>query len=235
MLEVRDLKSGYGAMTILHGVTMNVSAGEIVCLLGSNGAGKSTLLRTLSGLLRPKAGSVDFGGRSIGGMAPERIVRLGLGHVAEGRELFGDLTVSQNLRLGAYATRSNAAESGKKRAFIYGLFPVLDKKGDLKASALSGGEQQMLALGRALMGDPRMLLLDEPSLGLAPLLTARIFEVVVELKKLGIPVLIVEQNASAVLEIADRGYVLEHGKVVAHGAAAMLRDDDTIRANYLGL
>lgn len=235
MLEVRGLQSGYGAMTILHGVDLDVRDGEVVCLLGSNGAGKSTLLRTLSGLLTPSEGHITFKGQPIAGFAPEKVVRLGLGHVAEGRELFGDLTVAQNLRLGSYASKMGTRELAETRDFVFGLFPVLHEKSELRASALSGGEQQMLALGRALMGGPRMLLLDEPSLGLAPLMTMRIFEVVRELKKIGVPVLIVEQNASAVLGISDRGYVLEHGKMVAEGPAEDLRRDDVIRANYLGM
>lgn len=235
MLSVNRLSSGYGPMTIVHDVSLTVGAGEIVCLLGANGAGKTTLLRTISGLIPTQGGEVVFDGERLTGLAPERVVRRGLSQVPEGREIFGALTVDQNLRLGAYARRLSADEAAQTRRTVFAYFPVLERKLHLKASALSGGEQQMVAMGRALMSGPRLLLLDEPSLGLSPMMTQSIFEVVRRLRDTGVPILIVEQNANAALALADRGYVLEHGQVAAADSAVALLGDDTIRKNYLGL
>lgn len=235
MLEVNELYSGYGPMPILHGVSLTVEPGEVVCLLGANGAGKSTLLRTISGLLPTKSGHVRFNGQSLAKLSTERIVRLGLAHVPEGREIFGGLTVEQNLRLGAYSGRLSPAEVRQAREQAYEYFPVVQRKLHAKASALSGGEQQMVAMARALMSGPSMLLLDEPSLGLAPKMIQTVLGVVAKLKKLGVPILLVEQNATAALAVADRGYVIEHGRVVACAPSTQLLADDTIRRNYLGL
>ena len=222
-------------MNILHDVSLRVDRGEVVCILGTNGAGKSTLLRTISGLLPVRQGEILFDGVSIGGFAAERIVRLGLAHVPEGREIFGALTVGQNLRLGAYAGRLRDRELNERKALVLELFPVLEAKQTWKAASLSGGEQQMVAVGRALMSGPRFLLLDEPSLGLSPRMTMNIFSAIEKLRELDVPVLLVEQNASAALRRSDRAYVLEHGKVAITGVADELLRDDTIRRNYLGL
>ncbi|MCD6675280.1 MAG: ABC transporter ATP-binding protein [Burkholderiaceae bacterium] len=235
MLEIRGLRSGYGPMNILHDVSLRVDRGEVVCILGANGAGKSTLLRTVSGLLPVRQGEILFDGSSIGGQAPERIVRLGLAHVPEGREIFGALTVAQNLRLGAYAGRLRDSERDERKALVFELFPVLEAKQAWKAASLSGGEQQMVAVGRALMSGPRLLLLDEPSLGLSPRMTMNIFAAIGKLRELDVPVLLVEQNASAALRRSDRAYVLEHGKVSITGTADELLRDDAIQRNYLGL
>lgn len=235
MLEIRGLQSGYGPMNILHDVSLRVDRGEVVCILGANGAGKSTLLRTVSGLLPVRQGEILFDGSSIGGQAPERIVRLGLAHVPEGREIFGALTVAQNLRLGAYAGRLRDSERDERKALVFELFPVLEAKQAWKAASLSGGEQQMVAVGRALMSGPRLLLLDEPSLGLSPRMTMNIFAAIGKLRELDVPVLLVEQNASAALRRSDRAYVLEHGKVSITGTADELLRDDAIQRNYLGL
>lgn len=235
MLKIDQVHAGYGPMTILHGVSLIVEPGEIVCLLGANGAGKSTLLRAVSGLLPITQGTAQLREVRLNGLAAEKIVRLGMAHVPEGREIFGGLTVDQNLRLGAYAGRLSAAEQKETRARIYDYFPVLKRKLAMPASALSGGEQQMVAMGRALMSGPDILLLDEPSLGLAPKMMQTIFDVVARLRGLGVPILLVEQNATAALQLADRGYVLEHGRIVATDTADALLRDDVIRKNYLGL
>ncbi|MCB5363271.1 ABC transporter ATP-binding protein [Pusillimonas sp. CC-YST705] len=235
MLEISNLHSGYGSMTILHGVSLNVAPGEVVCLLGANGAGKSTLLRTISGLLPMKSGRIHFNGQSLEKHSTEKIVRMGLAHVPEGREIFGGLTVDQNLRLGAYSGRLNSSQIRQAREQAFAYFPVVERKLQSKASALSGGEQQMVAMARALMSGPSMLLLDEPSLGLAPKMIQTVLDVVASLKQLGVPILLVEQNATAALAVADRGYVIEHGRVVADASAAQLLADDTVRRNYLGL
>ena len=235
MLEVNDLYSGYGPMTILHGVNLKIEPGEVVCLLGANGAGKTTLLRTISGLLPTRSGQVRFNGQTLGKTPSEKIVRLGLAHVPEGREIFGGLTVDQNLRLGAYSGRLSNEQIRQTRAQVYEYFPVVERKLQSKASALSGGEQQMVAMARALMSGPSLLLLDEPSLGLAPKMIQTVLDVVVRLKEQGIPVLLVEQNATAALAVADRGYVVEHGRIAASATAKQLLADDTVRRNYLGL
>lgn len=234
MLKINNLVSGYGSMNIIHGVDLTVAKGEIVCLLGANGAGKTTLLRAISGLLPIKQGSAYFNEHNLVGMPPEKIVKLGLSHVPQGRELFDNLTIAQNLRLGAFGMRLNAEELNKTKSLINEIFPVLATKEDYLSSSLSGGEQQMVALARALMAGPNLLLLDEPSLGLAPIITERIFSVIEQLRDLGMSILIVEQNAVSVLKIADRGYILDHGQIVATGDAATLLQDDVIRKNYLG-
>jgi branched-chain amino acid transport system ATP-binding protein len=200
--------------------------------VGANGAGKTTLLRTLSGLLPARGGRVAFLGRDVTRLAPDQRVHMGLAQVLEGRQVFGPLSVQDNLRLGAFAHRDGAEERMRR---MYALFPVLEEKKDSPAGTLSGGQQQMLAIARALMSEPKVLLLDEPSMGLAPLLVREIFRVIEELKDQGTPILLVEQNARAALAIADRGYVLETGKVTLEGPAQTLRDDERVRSAYLGL
>ena len=229
MLEVRGLASRYGRIPALHEVSLDVRAGELVAIVGANGAGKTTLLRALSGVQPASAGSIRFDGRDIGGDSPRRRVVQGMVHVPEGRQVFAALSVEDNLRLGAYA-RGNAATLEQ----VWAMFPVLRDKRDEDAGTLSGGQQQMLALGRALMGEPRLLLLDEPSMGLAPRLVAEIFGHVAALKARGTTILLVDQNARAALAIADRGYVLETGRIVGSGPAAELLRDARVREAYLG-
>ena len=232
ILEVEDLRAGYGRIEALHGVSIRLDAGELVALVGANGAGKTTLLRTISGLLPSRAGRVRFLGQDISRSSPDIRVRMGLAQVLEGRQVFGPLSVQDNLRLGAFVHREAADERMRR---MYDLFPVLKQKKDLPAGTLSGGQQQMLAMARALMSAPKALLLDEPSMGLAPLLVRDIFRVIKELKDAGTPILLVEQNARAALAIADRGYVLETGKMTLGGPAQRPQDDERVRSAYLGL
>jgi branched-chain amino acid transport system ATP-binding protein len=232
MLTVDTLSSGYGRIAVIKGVSLEVKAGEIVALIGSNGAGKTTLLRTLSGVHQLTAGSITFDGRSVERFAPHRRVALGMIQVPEGRQVFADLSVEDNLRLGAY--RRGKASSTTRFARLLELFPVLAEKRHRAAGTLSGGQQQVLALGRALMADPTLLLLDEPSMGLAPLVADRIFASIADIKREGVTILLVEQNAERALEIADRGYVLETGTVALSGTAAELRTNPQVQAAYLG-
>ncbi|HEX2134706.1 MAG TPA: ABC transporter ATP-binding protein [Microvirga sp.] len=233
MLEVRDLRSAYGRIEVLKGVSFRVEAGEVVALVGSNGAGKTTLLRALSGVQPITAGEVSFLGQRIERAPPHRRVRLGIAQSPEGRQVFGPLSVEDNLRLGAFVRRDGEIDADRDR--VYAMFPVLAEKRRLPAGSLSGGQQQMLAIGRALMARPKLLLLDEPSLGLSPILVDQILDAITSLKQQGITVLLVEQNASAALAIADRGYVLETGKIVHSGEGAALLQDPTIKAAYLGV
>jgi branched-chain amino acid transport system ATP-binding protein len=234
LLEVEGLRVSYGPVAAVRGVSLAVRPGEVVALLGANGAGKSTLLRTVSGLVRPRAGRVRFAGRSIDRLAPPRIVRLGIAHSPEGRRVFGSLSVADNLRLGAAARRERAG-LGEDRERLLDLFPVLRERLHQAAGTLSGGEQQMLALARALMAKPRLLLLDEPSLGLAPLIVRTIFDTLAGLKRQGVTILLVEQNVAVALELADRAYVLRTGEIRLDGPAAELRrDPERIAAAYLG-
>ncbi|MFZ7110642.1 MAG: ABC transporter ATP-binding protein [Desulfatiglandales bacterium] len=234
MLHIVDINAAYGDIKVLKGVTLEISEGEIVCLLGANGAGKSTLLRVVSGILRPSAGTVSFQGRDITRLSPSEIVRLGISHVPEGRQIFSKLTVMQNLLLGGYTQRGKRAEAQKVLDFVYNLFPVLKERLKQKAGTLSGGEQQMLAISRALMSRPELLLLDEPSLGLAPMIVAGIFRVIQDLRSRGISIFLVEQNVTGALNIADRGYIMEIGKTATHGKAADLQGNDEVRRRYLG-
>ena len=234
LLEVSDLRVNYGAVAAIRGVNLSVAAGEVVALLGANGAGKSTMLRTISGLSRPRSGRIVLGGEAIHRLPPARIVRLGIAHCPEGRRVFGSLTVAENLRLGA-AARADRAGVAKDRERIYAMFPILSERRTQSAGTLSGGEQQMLALGRALMAQPRILLLDEPSLGLAPLLVQQIFRTLVELKASGVTMLLVEQNINLALDLADRAYVLRTGEVSLKGSASELKADyEAVAAAYLG-
>ena len=231
LLVVDGLEAGYGAITALRGVGLEARAGEIVTLIGSNGAGKSTLLRTISGLLQPRRGRIVFAGEEIGGERPDRIVRLGVCHVPEGRRIFANLTVRENLQMGAYVRRGDAARSLDR---VLALFPRLRERLRQPGGTLSGGEQQMLAIGRALMAQPRLLLLDEPSLGLAPRLVQQIFDIVRTINAEGTTVVLVEQNAQQALRIASRAYVLETGALALEGPAAELAADPRVRRAYLG-
>ncbi|MFG1320910.1 ABC transporter ATP-binding protein [Xanthobacter autotrophicus] len=233
MLTVEAITSAYGRITVLHEVWLQVKAGEIVALVGSNGAGKTTLLRTLSGVQPARSGRILFQGEAIERLEPHQRVVRGISQSPEGRQVFGPLSVEDNLRLGAYR-RQDAGMRGRLD-HVFALFPVLAEKRRIAAMSLSGGQQQMLAIGRALMAAPKLLLLDEPSLGLAPLLVDQILAAVRALRAEGITVLLVEQNASAALAIADRGYVLETGRVVMEGSGAALLDDPKVRTAYLGL
>jgi branched-chain amino acid transport system ATP-binding protein len=234
LLEVSDLRVNYGAVAAIRGVTLSVAAGEVVALLGANGAGKSTMLRTISGIARPRAGRITLGGETIHRLPPARIVRMGIAHCPEGRRVFGSLSVAENLRLGASA-RADRSGMDEDRERIYAMFPILRERMDQSAGTLSGGEQQMLALGRALMARPRVLLLDEPSLGLAPLLVQQIFRTLAELKAQGVTMLLVEQNINLALDLADRAYVLRTGEVSLAGSAAELRSNyESVAAAYLG-
>ena len=233
MLEVRKLRSAYGRIEVLKGVDFEVRSGEVVALVGSNGAGKTTLLRTLSGVQPITGGEIDFLGQRIERAPPHRRVRLGITQSPEGRQVFGPLTVDDNLRLGAFVRRDGEIDADRDRVFA--MFPVLAEKRHLAAGGLSGGQQQMLAIGRALMARPKLLLLDEPSLGLSPILVDQILDAITSLKGQGITVLLVEQNASAALAIADRGYVLETGRIVHSGAGRALLADPSIKAAYLGV
>ena len=232
MLELRNVHVSYGSIRALNGVSLEVQAGEVVALIGSNGAGKSTTLKTISGLLRPRQGTIHWQGQEITRLAPDRIVALGISHCPEGRRIFAGLTVDENLRLGAVVR--GGADSRSDLEWIYRLFPVLQTRGQQAGGTLSGGEQQMLAIGRALMSRPRLLLLDEPSLGLAPLLVERIFEVIDTLKRRGTTMLLVEQNVHHALDVADRAYVLETGQVTLAGPAAALKHDPQVEHSYLG-
>ena len=233
LLEVRDLDVFYGAVHALKGVTVNVREGEIVTLIGANGAGKTTLLRTISGLIQARAGTIKLDGRDIGRTAPHRIVGLGVSQSPEGRMVFANLSVEDNLELGAYLRRDRAAIR-EDRDRVYRLFPRLLERRRQVSGTLSGGEQQMLAMGRALMSRPRLLLLDEPSLGLAPLLVREIFKTIQEINATGVTVLLVEQNAHMALSIARRGYVLETGRVRLEDQASALLVNDEVRQAYLG-
>ena len=233
MLEVRDLEASYGDLRALGGVTLTVGAGEIVALLGPNGAGKSTLLKSIAGLLRARAGRIRWEGEDLGALGAHQIVERGLALVPEGRRLFGSMTVAENLELGAFAPRARALQA-QSLDRVYALFPVLrDRRGQVVRS-LSGGQQQMVAVGRALMSAPRLLMLDEPSLGIAPRLVSAIFASLVEINRAGVGVFLVEQNVHAALSLAHRAYVLEGGRIVGEGAAAALLEDPHVRQAYLG-
>jgi branched-chain amino acid transport system ATP-binding protein len=231
LLQVEGLRVAYGRIQALRGIDLTVDEGEIVTLLGGNGAGKTTTLRTISGLLQPVAGSITFDGTRIDGLKAHDVVGLGIGHVPEGRRIFPRMSVYENLTMGAYRRRGDLS-GDLERAFT--LFPVLKERRNQQGGNLSGGEQQMLAIGRALMGQPRLLLLDEPSMGLAPMIVARIFEILREINAQGTTVLLVEQNAAQALRLASRGYVLETGSIALSDTAAALLADDRVRSAYLG-
>ncbi len=231
LLELRDVEARYGPVRALQGVSLAVDEGQIVAVLGANGAGKTTTLRAISGTVR-RSGDIAFAGKKLGRRGPEAVAKLGVAHVPEGRGTFSELTVEENLRLGAY-TRRGSIETDIRRMGVY--FPWIEERLGQHAGTLSGGEQQMLALARALMSHPRLLLLDEPSLGLAPLVTREIFRIVVELNQQeGLTVLVVEQNAAIALEVASRAYVLEVGEVAVSGTSEELARDESVRKSYLG-
>jgi len=234
MLEIRDLHVNYGAISALHGISLDVNKGEIVTLIGANGAGKSTTLRAISGLVKPRSGVINFEGHNIAGLAPHVIVGRGLAQSPEGRMVFANLSVIENLRMGAYL-RKDHAKIAEDLDYIFSIFPRLKEREQQLAGTLSGGEQQMLAIGRALMSKPQCLMLDEPSLGIAPILVQTIFEKIVEInRQLGLTILLVEQNANLALEISHRGYVLETGRITLSDTAAALRDNPEVQECYLG-
>jgi branched-chain amino acid transport system ATP-binding protein len=231
LLEVSDIEVRYGAIAALKGISFEVREAEIVALLGANGAGKTTTQRTVSGMMRPSAGSITYDGRQIDGIPAHDLIRLGVCHVPEGRHVFPRMTVHENLEMGAFRFRTVDRGDFER---VLELFPRLRERLKQQAGTLSGGEQQMLAIGRALMGKPRLLLLDEPSMGLAPMVVAQIFEIIREINQSGVTVLLVEQNAAQALALADRGYVLETGEIVLQGTGAELLADERVRAAYLG-
>jgi branched-chain amino acid transport system ATP-binding protein len=233
LLEVRGLTAGYGAGPVLFGVDLEVRAGEMLALIGANGAGKSTLLGVLSGLVPPTAGAIVFAGRNLAGARPEQVVRAGISQVPQGRRLFATMSVRQNLILGAYLRRDREVRSDIER--VVGYFPALGDKLERVAGTLSGGEQQMVAIGRGLMGRPQLLMIDEPSLGLAPKVVETVVEVCRSINSDGVSVLLVEQDVVVALEAADRGYVLENGRIALSGSARELQDDPAVRKAYLGV
>lgn len=234
LLSVHDLHVSYGKIEVLRGVSLNVMEGEIVALLGSNGAGKTTTMRAISGLVRPSGGQITLDGTELARLRGHQIVALGLSHVPEGRRIFGSLTIEENLRLGGYLLRRDPAEIARRMQFSFETFPRLRERREQLGGTLSGGEQQMLAIARALMLKPRLLILDEPSMGLAPKLVRAIFAIIRNVRRQGVSILLVEQNARQALRIADRAYVLENGHIALSGPAQDLATDPRVRATYLG-
>ncbi len=233
ILQVENLAVNYGAIQALQGISFHVEEGEIVTLIGANGAGKSTTLKTISGLLHPRAGTIRYQGTSIAGMPADAIVKMGVIQVPEGRNIFAPLTVRENLEMGAYS-RTNKEEIARSMQRVFASFPRLAERLSQLGGTLSGGEQQMLAMGRALMAQPKLLLMDEPSMGLAPILVEEIFRIVTEINEQGVSILLVEQNAAMALSVADRAYVLETGRVVLEGPADRVREDPEVQRAYLG-
>jgi len=233
MLEVKDLSVYYGVIQALKGISFEVNEGEVIALIGANGAGKTTILHSVSGLLSPKAGSINFEGNDLTKTPAHKIVTMGMSHVPEGRRVFSQLTVLENLKLGAF-TRKDSDEIEETLQSVYQRFPRLEERKKQFAGTLSGGEQQMLAMGRALMSRPKIILMDEPSMGLSPIMVTQIFDIIKSISASGTTVLLVEQNARKALSIADRGYVLETGNIVLEGKASELLNDDTIKKAYLG-
>ncbi len=237
MLKIENLQAGYGKVEVLHGVNIHVPKGKIVTLIGSNGAGKTTTMRAVSGMIAPTAGKITLAGKDITGMASHQIAKLGLAHSPEGRRVFPTLSVLDNVRLGAFARYTGALPKGEIEADLQKameMFPRLKERTNQLAGTLSGGEQQMLAMARAVMLNPAVFLLDEPSMGLAPILVEEVFNIIGRLKAQGVTMLLVEQFAAAALKVADYGYVLENGRVSVHGEASKLKDDPAVRAAYLG-
>lgn len=233
MLKVTDLKVYYGVIQAIKGISFEVNEGEVIALIGANGAGKTTILHTITGLVEAKSGTVEFEGTNITKMPGHKIVTLGMAHVPEGRRVFSELTVLENLRMGAY-TRKDKNEVEKSLKMVYERFPRLEERKNQLAGTLSGGEQQMLAMGRALISHPKLLMLDEPSMGLAPILVGQIFAIIRELHQSGTTILLVEQNAEMALQVADRAYVLESGKIALSGTGRELAESDSIKKAYLG-
>ena len=233
MLEIKDLYVKYGGITAVKGISLSIKKGETVALIGANGAGKSSTLHVVSGLIRTAGGKITFDGNDITGIGADRIVSMGLVQVPEGRQIFTRLTVDENLRMGAYVNRDKA-DIARNHEQVLSLFPILKERANQSAGTLSGGEQQMLAIGRALMSSPKMLLLDEPSMGLSPIMTAEVFDVLRSLKKEGITVFVIEQNAYDALELADRAYIMETGTITLEGNSGDLIEDERVKAAYLG-
>jgi len=233
LLELIDVHTYYGHIHALRGISLTVDEGEVVTLIGSNGAGKTTTLRTISGLLHPRHGDIRLRGQSVVGMPPHKIVEAGIGHVPEGRGIFPKMTVRENLEMGGY-THTDRVEIEQRMEYVFTLFPRLKERLDQFGGTLSGGEQQMLATGRGLMLNPKILLMDEPSMGLAPVLVESIFDIIKTLHQAGTTILLVEQNAQVALQVANRGYVLQTGQIVLHDTAANLRDNEMVRTAYLG-
>ena len=233
-LEVRNLTVGYGDVSVLRGMDLSVEAGQMVALIGANGAGKTTLLRTISGLLKPTGGSITLEGIPLQGLKPHEVVRSGFSQSPEGKQLFGSMSIRENLLVGAHNTRARALRDKTLRE-VFDLFPILEERQKLPASTLSGGQQQMVAVGRALMAKPTVLALDEPSLGLAPIMVDRLFESIRKIRDLGVTVLVIEQNVFKVLQMADYGYVLENGVISLKGGGAELLANAHLRSTYLGM
>jgi len=231
MLKLENIHTSYGSIKAITGITMEIMQGEIVSLIGSNGAGKSTCLMTISGILKPSSGSIFLNGKDISGLAPHKVVARGISQVPEGRRIFPRLTVLENLQMGAFLERGNFTASLER---IYKLFPILEERQKQYGGTLSGGEQQMLAIGRALMANPAILLLDEPSLGLAPIMVSKIFKTIREINSEGVTILLVEQNALAALKLAHRGYVLENGSITISGSSEALLSNEKVKHAYLG-
>jgi branched-chain amino acid transport system ATP-binding protein len=234
LLSLKNISVKYGSFAAVHDINIEVNKGEIVVLLGSNGAGKSTTFRTISGLSKPAEGEILFEGKSLNKVSADKIVQLGIGQCPEGRKLFPAMSVQENLRMGAFVHRRKKDEIKKSLQHIYELFPILDDKKDDVAGSLSGGQQQMLAIGRALMSKPKLMLLDEPSVGLAPLIVEQMFEVIQQINREGTTILLAEQNANAALKIADKGYVFESGSIVLQGTSQELFANDEVRKAYIG-
>jgi branched-chain amino acid transport system ATP-binding protein len=237
MLKILNLEAGYGQLRVLKGISLHVSPGEVVAIIGANGAGKTTLLKTVAGVLKPRSGTVQFDKRPIQGSQPERVVQLGCSLVPEGRHVFGTMTVKENLILGAYPRREkgrSAADLDASLEEVYSLFGILRERQHQLAGTMSGGQQQMLAIGRALMSKPKLLMMDEPSLGVAPLVVRDIYQTIAGLKRKGLTILLVEQNARAALAVADRGYVVETGQIVLEGSSRELSDNREVQRAYLG-
>ncbi len=234
LLKLRDISVKYGSFAAVHDINIEVNEGEIVVLLGSNGAGKSTAFRTISGLNKPSGGEILFEGKSLNKVSADKIVQLGIGQCPEGRKLFPGMSVQENLRMGAYVHRNKKDEIKKSLQHVYELFPILKDKKDDSAGSLSGGQQQMLAIGRTLMSKPKLMLLDEPSVGLAPLIVEQMFAVIQQINREGTTILLAEQNANAALKIADKGYVFENGSIVLQGTSEELFANDEVRKAYIG-
>jgi branched-chain amino acid transport system ATP-binding protein len=234
LLNLKNVSVKYGSFTAVHDISIEINKGEIVVLLGSNGAGKSTTFRTISGLNKPSEGEIFFEGKSLNKVSADKIVQLGIGQCPEGRKLFPAMTVQENLKMGAYVHRRKKDEIKKSLEHVYELFPILLDKKDDAAGSLSGGQQQMLAIGRALMSKPKLMLLDEPSVGLAPLIVEQMFEVIQQINREGTTILLAEQNANAALKIADKGYVFENGSIVLQGTSEELFANDEVRKAYIG-
>jgi branched-chain amino acid transport system ATP-binding protein len=234
MLKLNDVSVTYGSFRALHSINMEINEGELVVLLGANGAGKSTIFRTISGLMKPVSGELQFMEKSIGGWSPDRIVKAGIAQCPEGRKLFLEMSVLKNLILGGYVHRKAKSEMERSLKHIFELFPILYDKKEQAAGSLSGGQQQMVAIARALMAKPKLLLLDEPSVGLAPLVVEQMFETIAEINRNGTSVLLAEQNAYAALQIAHRGYIIENGQLVLEGPSSTLRNHEGVKRAYLG-